>query len=89
MSVEQINRVCREETSTRRIEKKGEREIDGRMCVYICERIYHIDCAGRRRRLKLVGAHSTHTGRGKIQRRWPGCYYSSLGSPFLLISEAG
>lgn len=44
MSVEQINRVCREETSTRRIEKKGEREIDGRMCVYICERIYHIDC---------------------------------------------
>lgn len=44
MSVEQINRVCREETSTRRIEKKGEREIDGRMCVYICERIPYRLC---------------------------------------------
>lgn len=84
MSVEQINRVCREEISTRRIEKKGgERNRRADVCIY--KWAYRL-CWTTTTTKACWSAQHTH-GRGKIQRRWPGCYYSSLGSPFLLIRK--
>lgn len=54
------------------------------MCVYISERI---DCAGRRRRLKLVGAHSTHTAAVKYNADGPAVIIQAWVVPFCLFGS--